>query len=69
MNSADIGIAFDIAGPVILLVLIIIGAVKAWPYRSTDRDKFNSIYKPYKYWGFGIWIVFNAIGLLLVMNA
>lgn len=68
MNSVNLGIALDIAGPAIFMILIIVGAVKAWPYRKTDKDRFNAIYKPYKYWGFGIWIVFNVIGLVLVMN-
>lgn len=69
MNMVDIGIALDIAGPAIMMILIIIGVVKAWPYRKTDREKFVAIYKPYKYWGLGIWIVSNAIGILLIMNA
>lgn len=65
----NLGIAFDIAGPAVMIVLIIIGAMKAWPYRKTDSEKFRSIYKPYKYWGLGIWIVFNIIGILLIYNA
>lgn len=69
MDMVHIGIALDIAGPAIMMILIIVGAIKAWPYRKTDRDRFVSIYKPYKYWGLGIWIVFNIIGILLIMNA
>lgn len=65
----NLGIAFDIAGPAVMIVLIIIGAMKAWPYRKTDSEKVRSIYKPYKYWGLGIWIVFNIIGILLIYNA
>lgn len=63
----NLGIAFDIAGPAIMLILIIIGMVKAWPYRKVDREKFVAIYKPYKYWGFGIWIAFNLVGILLIV--
>lgn len=62
----NLGIAFDIAGPAIMIILIIIGAIKAWPYRKTDPNKFNAIYKPYKYWGFGIWIILNVTGILLI---
>lgn len=68
-GMVNIGIALDIAGPAIMLILFIIGAVKAWPYRKTDPEKFVSIYKPYKYWGLGVWLVFNVVGLLLLMNA
>ena len=69
MDAPNIGITVDIAGSVILLILIIVGAVKAWPYSKTDPEKFSAIYKPYKYWGFGLWILFNAIGFVLVMSA
>lgn len=65
----NLGIALDIAGPVIMIILIIIGAAKAWPYRKNDIERFRKIYKPYKYWGLGIWIVFNVIGIILIMNA
>lgn len=65
----NLGIILNIAGPIIMIVLIIIGAIKAWPYRKTDTQKFNTIYKPYKYWGLGLWIFFNTLGMLLVMNS
>ena len=64
-----LGIILDIAGPVIMLLLLITGIVKAWSYRKIDRAQFIAIYKPYKYWGLGIWLVFNIIGIILVMNA
>lgn len=63
------GMAFDIAGPALMIVFIIIGAIKAWPYRKIDPEKFKAIYKPYKYWGFGIWIAFNLIGIVLILNS
>lgn len=69
VDIVNIGIGLDIAGPAIMLILIIVGAVKAWPYRKTDKERFRAIYKPYKYWGFGIWIVLNLIGVLLIMYA
>lgn len=65
----NLGIAFDIAGPVIMIVLVIIGAIKAWPYRKTDTAKYSAIYKPYKYWGIGIWLVSNMIGVFLIYSA
>lgn len=66
MDTVNIGLALDIAAPVIMLIILITGAVKAWPYRKTDKQKFIAIYKPYKYWGFGIWLFLNAISLLLI---
>lgn len=69
MDIVNIGLAIDIAGAAILLILQVIGAVKAWPYRKTDKERFLAIYKPYRYWGFGIWLVFNIIGTLLVLYA
>lgn len=65
----NFGIALSIAAPAIMLVLIIIGAVKAWPYRNVDREKFVAIYKPYKYWGIGLWLALDLIGIALIMNA
>lgn len=65
----NLGIALDIAGPTIMLVLIIIGWIKAWPYRKTDRERFRAIYKPYRYWGLSIWLVCNIVGIFLVMYA
>ena len=65
----NLGIALDIAGPSIMIILVIIGVVKAWPYRKTDRSRFVAVYKPYKYWGLAIWIIFNIAGILLIMNA
>lgn len=64
-----LGIALDIAGPVIMMILIIIGAVKAWPYRKTDQQRFRAIYKPYKYWGMIIWIICNVIGIILTVSS
>lgn len=64
-----LGIALDIAAPVLLLVCIIVGAWKAWPYRKTDRERFTAIYKPYKWWGLGGFIVLNTIGLILIACA
>lgn len=69
MDIVNVGLALDIAGPAILLVLLITGAVKAWPYRKTDKERFTAIYRPYRYWGLGIWLVFNVIGILLIMSA
>lgn len=69
MNIVNIGIGLDIAAPVIMMIFIITGAVKAWPYRKTDRERFITIYKPFKYWGLGIWLVLNIIGMLLIFNA
>ena len=66
MDYVNLGIALDIAGPAIMIVLTIIGAVKAWPYRNTDRQKFVSIYKPYKYWGLSIWILSSLIGIISI---
>ncbi len=64
----NLGIAFIISGPAIMLALIIIGARKALPYRNVNRDKFNAIYKPYKFWGLCIWGILTLIGLLLISN-
>ncbi len=69
MDIVEIGMAFDIAGPLIAIAFIIAGAVKAWPYRKTDAERFRKIYKPYKYWGFGLWLLFNLVGILLVIIA
>lgn len=64
-----LGIALDIAGPAIMLLLIIIGAVRAWPYRRSDPQRFTALYKPYKWWGLCIWIACNVAGILLVLSA
>lgn len=64
----EFGIALDIAGPAIMIILIIIGAVKAWPYRKADPARFRAIYKPYKYWGFGIWLASSILGIILVLT-
>lgn len=63
----NLGIAFDIAGPALALIIFIIGLVKAWPYRKTDKEKFKAVYMPFRLWGFGIWIGFNVIGVVLIM--
>ncbi len=63
----NLGIAIDIAAPIIMLVFVIFGAVKAWPYKKTDKERFAAIYKPYKYWGIGLWLLLNAVGLFLIM--
>lgn len=63
----NLGIALNIAGPVIMLLLIVFGARKAWPYKNTDKERFAAIYNPYKYWGWGIWLVLDLIGILLIM--
>lgn len=65
----DIGLALDIAGPAIFLILIIIGAIKAWPYRKTDRDRFAAIYRPFKLTGAVIWIVASIAGILIIRFA
>ncbi|MCM1067036.1 MAG: hypothetical protein NC418_05615 [Muribaculaceae bacterium] len=65
----NFAIGIDIAGSAIFLVLIIIGAVKAWPYRKTDRERFNSVYKPYKWAGFGIWIGASIICTVMLLFA
>ncbi len=64
----NLGLAFDIAAPVVLIILIIVGATKAWPYRKKDREKFYAIYRPYKVWGFGLFLLLNAIGIVLIFN-
>lgn len=69
MDNVNIGLALNIAGPAIMLILTIVGAVKAWPYRTTDKERSHAIYKPFKYWGLGIWMAFSLAGTLLVMNA
>ncbi len=61
----NLGIAIDIAGSAIFIILLIIGTVKAWPYRKTDKEKFAQIYKPYKWWGFSVWIICNLAASLL----
>lgn len=65
----NLGIAFVIAGPAIMIVFIIIGSRKALPYRNVNRDKFNAIYKHYKFWGLCVWGILTLIGLLLISNS
>lgn len=69
MDIIHLGLGLDIAGPIIMIIFIITGAVKAWPYRKTDRQRFAAIYKPYKYWGIGIWLACNVAGLLIILHA
>lgn len=63
----NIGISLSIIGPVFAILLYIIGIVKAWPYRKTDRQKFIDIYKPYKWRGLIIWIGLTVIGISIVL--
>lgn len=65
----NFGIALSIAGPAIMILLIIIGAIKARPYRNTDIAKFRTIYKPYKYTGMCTWIVCSVIGILIIVSS
>ncbi len=65
----NLGIGLNIAGPLIMIVITIIGAVKAWPYRKVDRQKFASIYKPYKYIALAAWLIFDLAGIIIIMNA
>lgn len=65
----NFGIALTIAGPIIMIIMDLIGAKKAWRYRVTDREKFNAIYKPYKFWGLVIWGVLTIIGVLCIRFA
>lgn len=60
------GIALSIIGPLLAILLYIIGIIKAWPYRKTDRQKFVEIYKPFKWWGLVIWIGLTIIGMIFV---
>lgn len=63
----NIALALEIAGPLIALILIIVGAVKAWPFRKTDKQKFAEIYKPYKWCGIAVFVLLNLVGYLLLL--